>query len=146
MRRVLAGSLLALAAVAACNSDQAATVRNFTYAREFRYYDEQEVRGAMQRMSVAVRQLDALLKTDGAPPETQQQEVVRLLTEGDAAARALRSPQRASNHPRLTENLDAFLAEVELARASAQRTPPNYYAAGSITGSCLHCHAPASAR
>lgn len=123
-----------------CNSDAAATVRPYTYGREFRYYDPRDIENSMHRMARAVQQLDALLKAEQPVTAEQQAEVVALLEQVERAAVDLRTAGAPSNHPRLGANLEGFIRTVHSARESAARTPPNYFLAGSITGECLHCH------
>ncbi|MEW5853691.1 MAG: hypothetical protein AB2A00_33255 [Myxococcota bacterium] len=141
MNRIVVACVFGAVLGVACNSDSAATVRQYTYSKDFHYYDEKQVNSSMHRISKAARELNALLKQQELTPE-QQAEVVRLLGEMERGARELKSADPASNHPRITDNVDQFIRDIETARASAQRTPPNYYLAGSITGSCFYCHSP----
>ena len=144
MRRVLLMALLPL--LVHCTSEAASQVRKFTYAREFKYYDEQQMQSVMVRMSRTVRQLHQTLQPAPDSPEPDQRVVVGLLDELETTARVVHGAESTSNHPKLTENLDAFLHDVHLAREAAARQPPNYFLAGSVTGACFHCHSPVAPR
>jgi hypothetical protein len=45
-----------------------------------------------------------------------------------------------TNHPLIERNVAAFRRNLALAREGAERTPPNYFLAGSISGECSSCH------
>lgn len=129
-----------LAVVTGCNSDATATVRPYTYGREFRYYDPRDIQSSMHRMARAIQRVDALLHDGDTPDAARRAEVVSLLDEMEAAAGELRTRGAPSNHPRLGKDLEGFIHLVHAARESAAREPPNYFLAGSISGECLHCH------
>ena len=64
----------------------------------------------------------------------------RLLQSIDKLASNLDPAGLRSNHQRLDSNIDAFRKDIQGALAGAQQSPPNYFLAGAISGSCSYCH------
>jgi hypothetical protein len=67
---------------------------------------------------------------------------VELLRAMEQVARALGSDEVRSNHAKLDLGSDAFRERLAAARRAAQRDPPDYYLAGSVSGACRYCHHP----
>jgi hypothetical protein len=133
--------LAALVTLCAC-AGLAREVREYTYPRDFEYLGEGEIHSVMGQLAVNVRALDALL-AEGAPPSGAQRErVVELLRAMEQVARALGSDEVRSNHAKLDLGSDAFRERLAAARRAAQRDPPDYYLAGSVSGACRYCHHP----
>lgn len=135
----LRAATILLGALALQSCDPAA-IRQVTYPPSFQYLEQGEVRTAMGRLARDMNRLQTVLSPDGPPPVQQQAEVVRLLRDMEAVAKELVPEGRRTNHPQIDRNIEAFRHELELARAGAERDPPNYFLAGSITGACQSCH------
>jgi hypothetical protein len=137
------GAALVLLWLVGC-AGAAEELREYTYPRDFEYVSRGEIRGAMGQLAVHVRRLDALLgdPPSGMPrePVALRGEVVRELAALEQAARALGSGDVRSNHPRLDEGADAFRERLAAARRAAERDPPSYYLAGTVSGACRYCH------
>lgn len=121
----------------ACTSSEGGALRQVTYGRDFHYLEKQEVRTAMDRIAKEVVALEALLRADAPAPQPQ---VLLHLDAMIAAAAELEAPGRAGNHPILDANLPTFRRDLNAARSSAAKDPPNYYLAGSVAGACQYCH------
>ena len=120
-------------------------VRALTYAPSFQYIEPARLREAMWRMAEDVNALDAVMRPQ-VDADIPQAEVVRLLDDIREAASKITAPGQTTNHPMLDRNLQSFLIDIALAREAAARTPPSYFLTGSVTGSCLNCHARRSPR
>jgi hypothetical protein len=87
-----------------------------------------------------VRRLDRTLRQPAGDPAEQQRQVAEILMRVDGAIGGIATPGRVTQHPLLTRNLPRFREQVQRARADIARTPPNYFFATTIVGSCTACH------
>lgn len=142
--------LLAAGFWACAGSRGADSIRRHTYPPEFQYLDPQTVDTAMLKLTRAVQQLtDTLARRPGgssskttaaeSPPDVQADVVQLLESMRQSMARLGGTP---SNHPVIAAHRETFIADIERAIAAARAEPPNYFFAGSVAGSCRHCHAP----
>ena len=133
MRTLFFGLLLTLTALA-CNP-----VRQATYPKSFKYLEKSQVQSDMVSLAKALHELDGQLRpVEGKTIDPK--EVQRLLQRIDQLAGQLDPTGLRSNHARLDANINAFRKDVQGALASAQQSPPNYFLAGAISGSCSYCH------
>ncbi|MCK6552391.1 hypothetical protein L6R52_41565 [Myxococcota bacterium] len=131
-------SALALAATCACGP-AAAEVRAHTYPAEFRYLSKSQVSDAMLGFTRDVEEIDRLLRTTPTPSDDDRRALAMRLERMERVATELDGFHR-SNEPMIDARMDHFRRDLALARAAVEATPPSYFLAGSITGSCLHCH------
>lgn len=137
-----------LSLVTACESDVAAQVRKHTYPPTFQYFTDTELKTTMWQLADLVAQIDGLLagpalgsSAEATPPtEAERQEIDRLLGEMTRVSRALGPGGWPSNHPVVSRGVERFRLDLAAARRAVQLDPPVYYLAGSVAGSCLHCH------
>jgi len=94
----------------------------------------------MWRLAAQASRLDRLMRDRGESGETLRLEVIELLLEMEKTSAALGQEGWPSNHPRVSRNLGAFREDVARARLDVEAEPPNYFFAGSISGSCVRCH------
>ena len=148
MRRPLAvGPLVAcvLAALAALVGGGACsrtveTLRVATYGPDLRYIEPARLSDTMNEMTRAVVDLQRRLR-GGAPGSPEDKEAVRRLADVlEALGRKLDTGGRPTNHPVLDRNLPYFRSLIGEASRGIRATPPNYFFAASIVGSCLLCH------
>ena len=111
----------------------------YTYPTDFTYIETKDVKTDMQKLAVLVSNLNRSLKTDNVSTSQTQLEIIETLKEMEKIGSSLKS-SGATNHPLIDKNIDTFRNSLEYARMSAQRSPPNYYLAGTITGNCASCH------
>lgn len=130
--------ICACAQLAGC-TDLARRVRPYTYPPDFRYIERDQLRSAMWRLAYHVRELDRAVD-DGKTPQEQREEVLKQLDGMDAALQTLDTSGGPSNHPKIDMNLPKFRQDIRLARAAAERDPPNFAQAHSLTGACVYCH------
>ncbi|MEQ9497921.1 MAG: hypothetical protein RIT81_13705 [Deltaproteobacteria bacterium] len=119
----------------ACSSP-VAELRKATYGPQFTYVEGRDLKANMWSIANDVNRLDTLLRD---PQGTDADAIAEVLRHLEATTHALEGGT-TTNHPRLDANLAHFVQEVTAARVAAEADPPNYFLAGSITGSCLHCH------
>lgn len=84
-----------------------AQIRKVTYPRDFIYLEPQQIRGEMARLSMYMRQIDAITDHLGAG-------------------------QILTNHFVIDHHIDGFKRDVNLAIVNASADPPNYYALGQL--------------
>ena len=96
----------------------------------------------MGQLALHVRELDALLAESEERRTVSRDQVVERLRAMQGLARTLGSGEVRSNHPMLDEGIDAFRGRLGAALRAAQRDPPNYYLAGTVSGACGYCHHP----
>jgi hypothetical protein len=136
-RRLAIASLVAFCACA----EFAREVREHTYPRDFEYLSEGQIHSVMGQFALHVRRLDALL-AEGEERGVPRDHVVELLRAMEQLAQTLGSGEVRSNHPMLDEGIDGFRGRLGAARRAAERDPPNYYLAGTVSGACGYCHHP----
>jgi hypothetical protein len=120
-------------------ADFARSVRQYTYPPDFRYIEREQLRSAMWRLAYHVRELDRAVDGGKAPSE-KRGEILKQLDGMDAALQILDTSGWPSNHPKIDMNLPKFRQDIRLARAAAERNPPNFVQAHSLTGACVYCH------
>lgn len=126
LARPLLSAVVLLVAVAGCGNKKYNVVR------------KGELHTQMWRIWGQIDQLDRLMRTQ--PPK--QADVVAVLRQIENSAKRLTSSSIRSKHPLLKNYAPEFLEEAKAAVKAAAATPPNYYRAGKLTGSCVHCHDP----
>ena len=132
--------LLALALSVFGCAEGARMVRETTEPPGFTQIATEDVRTSMHVMAAFAQSLDAALRADATDEAARQQQVLGALDGMFAAASDLRPSGETSNHPMLDKRLPMFLRDVQLARGAAASTPPSYFLAGSVAGSCAACH------
>lgn len=120
-----------------------AEVRAHTYPTEFRYLSRQKVSDAMLGFTRDVEEIDRLLRSTPAPSDDERRDLVVRFERMERVASELDGFHR-SNVPMIDARMDHFRRDLGLARAALEASPPSYFLAGSITGSCLHCHGAAA--
>jgi hypothetical protein len=115
-------------------------MRRHTYPPDFRYITRAELRSTMADLAQRVAELDGLMRAEGPIDAARRAEIARLLGELERSANALDEQGWRTNHPRIDQNLPAFVRDVRLAREGVEREPPSYYLAGSVAGACTYCH------
>ena len=136
MRRSL---LLLVLAAMACR-DPGARLREHTYPPSFEYIEPSRLQSSMWVLAWEVRRLDRTLRQPAGDSAEQQRLVAEILMRMDGAIGGIATPGRVTQHPLLNRNLPRFREQVQRARADVARTPPNYFTATTIVGSCTACH------
>jgi hypothetical protein len=132
-------SLLLLLVVLACRNP-GEVLREHTYPPSFEYIEQSRLQSSMWRLAWDVRRLDRTLREPPGDSAEQQRQVAEILMGMDAAISDLATPGRVTQHPLLNRNLPRFREQVRRARSDVARTPPNYFSATTIVGSCSTCH------
>lgn len=137
-KAILTSLLLTCVPVLGCG-DFAGWLRQHTYPPDFRYITREQLRSTMWQLAYHSRELHQLM----SPPETAQQhrtEVVEHLQAMEQAAASLDQSGWPTNHPLVDMNLANFRRDLKFARESAEREPPNFLLAASLSGACVYCH------
>ena len=131
--------LVVIAVLAASVAFGCAQIRKLTYPRDFVYLERKELRSKMALLGLYIRHLDEALVDTSADSDEQQQRVVGLLDKM-AGLTAEFGSGVITNHLVIDDHIDDFKSDVNTALYDARATPPNYFAAGRLVGSCLGCH------
>jgi hypothetical protein len=142
MKYSLLTVFLFVALAAAACSGLGARVRLHTYPPDFNYIDQRQLDSAMWRMADQVRRLNEALRDTKLSEAERQRTVVDSLDRMAAAAGALSTDHRVSNHPVLDQHLPQLRDDISLARDAAADVPPRYALAGAVAGACVYCHVP----
>jgi hypothetical protein len=142
-RALILGLGLASVLVGACLRPPAA-VHELTYPPDFSYLPAEELRSAMWLLAAEISRLDELLRAEpnlsGDAALHNQESIQKVLRRLSAAVKSIDVPGRATQHPGLNRNLTRFKARVERAQRAAGRSPPSYFQAAALSGSCFLCH------
>ncbi|MCP4433527.1 MAG: hypothetical protein GY806_21325 [Gammaproteobacteria bacterium] len=133
--RLLASVLLCSSLAAGC-----AHIRKETYPEDFVYLEREQVTSQMAMLSLYMEQLDKILLDDKTVSSEQQQRVIAILSRIDASADSLGAASIRTNHLVLDAHIDQFKSSVHIAMRDASADPPNYFALGRLSGSCVACH------
>jgi len=109
-----------------------------TYPPDFHYVTRSEVRAIMTEMADSVITIDDSLRDEA--DADQQKTVIKALERMQKAMAKLSGVGPPTNHPMFAERLGKLQTDVGAALTGAGQTPPNYFFAGSLVGSCLYCH------
>ena len=95
----------------------------------------------MSLLAYHVHRLDAQIHA-AEENHADQKAILTELRGMEAAAARLDKAGWPSNHPMIDMNLPKFRQDLRLAREAAEKDPPNYLLAHTITGACVYCHTP----
>ena len=127
-------------ALTACNSSVLEQVRKVTYPPDFNYISDNKLKSTMWQLASLVARLDELMGSTESPSEAQRKEAVLLLGNMEKLSMQLATAQHASNHGKVSGNIDKFREAVIATRRALELDPPGYYFVGAVSGACLHCH------
>jgi len=119
------------------------SIQEMTYPPDFAYIPPERLKSSMWILAAEVKKLDEILNRTPPPAPDDlatQQAVRRALQRMSAAIEQIDHPGRASQHPKLNIHLHRFAEKLEQAQRGADRTPPNYFQASALSGSCFLCH------
>jgi len=132
--------LLPLAFVTGCETP-VGPVRVTTMPPDLGYLPPEQIRTAMWVLAAEIGELERALERQNArDPIAYQADIRARLARMRTAAETLDRPGRSSQHPVLNQNLDRFTARIRRAERSAERTPPDYFPASTLAGTCYLCH------
>lgn len=117
-----------------------AQIRKVTYPKDFVYLEQSELSSKMALMSFYMRQIDEILLDDSVVSSEQQRKIVSIVSKIDANANSLGADGAQTNHLVIDDHMDQFKTDVTVALRDASASPPNYFALGRLSGSCLACH------
>ena len=133
-------SIVLLAIMIAASIAGCAQIRKLTYPKDFVYLEKREVDTLMQKMTDNIMRLDQLVAEASISDATQQQKIIAELSALEIIATRLSFGHKQTNHFVISDHIEQFIADIGKAKMFASISPPNYYNAGKITGSCLACH------
>jgi hypothetical protein len=110
-------------------------------APQFDYVTDEQLESAMWRLAAGITSLNEILEPARSVSSSQRLEVIRILDRMIAAVDELGPKGASANHPRVARNLGGFREKLAIARSSVSMEPPRYYLVGSMSGTCLACHA-----
>lgn len=93
----------------------------------------------MALLSLYLRQLSEIQLNTSLADSDRQQRLLELLNKIEDLTAEFGSGI-TTNHLVIDDHIDDFKTDVHNAIRNARANPPNYYALGHLTGSCLGCH------
>ena len=117
-----------------------AQVRYQPYPSNFVFLDRKQVAGEMALLSLYMRQIDEILLDNSTISSEQQERLVRTLVAIDDVTNRLGAGNIETNHLLIDARIDEFKNDVNAALRNASADPPNYFALGKLSGSCIACH------
>jgi hypothetical protein len=117
-----------------------AQIRKVTYPSDFVYLEQNQIRSEMALLSLYMRQIDEILLDDSTVSSEQQGKIIQILSKVDNSVDSLGAGNIRTNHLVLDDHIDQFKSEVTVALRDARSDPPNYFALGRLSGSCVACH------
>lgn len=128
-------ALLCAGLLASC-----AQIRKATYPRDFVYLEKKQIRGEMALLSLYLRQIDQILLDGSTVSSEQQQRILAILSKIEKSTATLGAGNVRTNHLVIDDYIDQFTTDVYTAIHNASADPPNYFALGRLSGSCVGCH------
>jgi hypothetical protein len=116
------------------------TARRPTYAKDLHQLDRGPIDAAMVELSRNVVALDDLFAGNETAPNEAQPQVVALLASMEASATSLIRSGAFSKHASFEANIETFRFDLQRARSTASKQPPNFLLASSVSSFCLSCH------
>ena len=110
------------------------------YPSNFVFLDRWQVTGEMALMSEYMRQIDEILLDNSTISSEQQANLVKILVSIDEVTNRLGAGAVQTNHLLIDGRIDEFKSDVNTALRHASADPPNYFALGKLSGSCIACH------
>jgi hypothetical protein len=115
-------------------------IYEYSYPPSFEYIDETRLKSTMWALALEVRSLEQALRQPADDPAAQQLQVTEILSRMEGAVDGISTPGRLSQHPLLNRNLPRFREQLWRARDDVKRSPPSYFFATELVGSCAACH------
>jgi len=116
-----------------------AQFRKATYPSDYVYLDRKQLRSKMALLSFYMDQLDEVMQDDAIVGSDQQQRILDLLNDIKGVTAGL-GGGITTNHLVIDDHIDQFKIDVATAIRGARSDPPNYFAVGRLSGSCVACH------
>ena len=116
-----------------------AQIRKVTYPGDYVYLEREQIRSKMALLSFYMRELDGILVDDSTVSSDQQQRILNLLNKIQETTAEFGGGV-TTNHRVIDDHIDQFKMDVGNAFRNASANPPNYYALGRLSGSCVGCH------
>lgn len=116
-----------------------AQIRKVTYPQDYVYLDKEQLRSKMALLSFYLRQLNEIQSDASVVNNDLQQRILELLNKIEDLTAEFGSGV-TTNHLVIDDHIDEFKVDVHTAIRNARANPPNYFALGQLTGSCIGCH------
>ena len=116
-----------------------AQIRKVTYPQDYVYLEKKQLRSKMALFSLYLRQISEIQSDTSLADGDRQQRLLELLRKIEDLTAEFGSGI-TTNHLVIDDHIDDFKIDVHNAIRNARANPPNYYALGHLTGSCLGCH------
>ena len=132
--------IVAMAFVASC-MQVPQSIQKHTVPPDFYYIPEDRIESSMWMLAAEIHRLDELLRTPRDSTNVGlQREIQGSLRRMAVAVEQIDHPGRTTQHPALNRNLSRFADRIANAQRGVDRTPPNYFQASALSGSCYLCH------
>ena len=135
------GSFTVLAAILiAANITGCAEVRKLTYAENFTYVEDKEVKSLMRKMGKGVERLGQIVAKVTTTDTTQQQNIIKEISELESIAAKLSAGHTQTNQLFISDHIEQFITDIGTAKMFAKTNPPDYLKVEEIVNNCQKCH------
>ncbi|MDJ0880448.1 MAG: lipoprotein [Gammaproteobacteria bacterium] len=132
--------ITALFFLSGCQNGVLENVRKVTYPPDFNYISQQKLTDTMQTFAWYTTLLDNNLRNTESVTREQRLSAIEILEKMETLSMQLGTETLSSNHDIISFNIDAFRQSIIDARKGLQKSPPNYYLVGTLSGYCINCH------
>lgn len=115
-------------------------IRQTTYPRDFVYLEQKQITSEMVKLSIYMRRLEEIMLDDSTVSSEQQQQILAVLSKIEESTMTLGSGNVRTNHLLIDDHIDQFKNNLYTAIQNVSADPPNYFALGQLSGSCVGCH------
>lgn len=116
-------------------------LQTLTYPPDFSYVPRERLQSTMWILAAEVTRLDGLLRDADAPNDPRLKDEVRQsLRRMAASLEQIDYPGHMTQYPELNQHLARFEERVHQALRDVERTPPRFFLASTLSGSCFLCH------
>lgn len=131
---LMAMMIAAITCMAGC-----AEVRKLTYAEDFTYVEDRQVRSLMRKMGKGVERLGQTV-AKASTTDNGQQQVIMEINELESIAAQLSMGHTQTNQLFISDHIEQFISDIGTAKMFAKTNPPDYSKISEIVNNCQQCH------
>jgi len=128
-------AILIIASIVGC-----AEVRKLTYAEDFTYVEDKDIKSLMRKMGKGVERLGQLVEKASTTDTGKQQQIISEMSELERVTARLSAGHTQTNQLFISDHIEQFITDMGTAKMFAKITPPDYSKAEEIVNKCQDCH------
>lgn len=117
------------------------SIRKITYPPGFVYLEKKDIKNTMTMFASNIKLINTIIKSNKHIDRNNNKKIIQALENIETEAQRIESHNnQLTNHMLIGENMGSFKSSVVHAKKMIQKTPPNYYYVGQLSGRCAACH------